>query len=379
MSADNSIYNNINLETLPILKNLTDKTILVTGVAGFIASHLTDALLAAGAKVIGVDNLVTGKEANLVEALKNPNFTFIKADVIADPATYLPAGFAGTQESSSAGGELNFQPSSQNKSLDGVLHFASPASPPRYQAHPKLTYRVNSVATDLLLSYLQKYYPQARLLFASTSESYGDPVVHPQPETYWGNVNPNGPRSCYDESKRLGETICGVHARDFKMDVRIIRIFNTYGNRMDPKDGRVIPNFVTQILNDQPITIYGDGSQTRSYCFVDDLVRGILTFFALDKGVNGQELAGETINLGNPQEYTVLETAKTIYQLIKAEQNLSETEIAAEFDKMITFKDLPKDDPTRRQPDISKAKEFLDWQPSIDFEAGLKPTIEYFK
>ncbi len=362
-----SKLNSINLQTFPVLKNLTGKTILLTGAAGFIGSHLTDALLVAGAKVIGVDNLITGNKANLTEALKNPNFTFIEADVIADPASYLPADFAGPQ---------NKNPKAN---LDGVLHFASPASPPRYQANPKLTYRVNSTATDLLLSYLQIYYPQARFLFASTSEAYGDPASHPQKETYWGNVNPNGIRSCYDESKRLGETICGVHARDFKMDVRIIRIFNTYGTRMDAGDGRVIPNFVNQILQNQPVTIYGEGSQTRSYCYVTDLVRGILTFFALDKGVNGQTLAGETINLGNPQEYTVLETAKVIFKLIHADENLSESAWQEKFKQIIVFKDLPKDDPTRRQPDISKAQEFLAWQPTISFEEGLKPTIEYFQ
>ena len=242
---------------------------------------------------------------------------------------------------------------------DVVLHFASPASPPRYQEHPTETYLVNSYATHLLLSFLKKVNPQARFLFAGTSEAYGDPAVHPQPETYWGNVNPNGIRSCYDEAKRMGETVCGVFHRDMGMDTRIVRIFNTYGPRMNPADGRVIPNFVMQALRGEAVTIYGDGTQTRSYCFVDDLVSGILTFLV------HPDLAGETLNIGNPEEFTILETAREIEKIVG--------------EVIHTFESLPGDDPMRRQPDISKAKRLLGWEPKVTFGEGLQQTIEYFR
>ncbi|PIR61455.1 MAG: NAD-dependent dehydratase, partial [Candidatus Pacebacteria bacterium CG10_big_fil_rev_8_21_14_0_10_44_11] len=215
-----------------------NKTVVVTGGAGFVGSHLCQALLAEGAKVVAVDNLITGSQQNLVEFASNEKFLFIKADVIKPPLSYLPADLK----------------------IDLILHFASPASPPRYQEHPVETYLVNSLATHNLLQYLKESNPQARFLFASTSEVYGDPQEHPQKETYWGNVNPNGPRSCYDEGKRLGETICGVHQRDFKMDVRIVRIFNTYGPRMDIDDGRVIPSFIKESLMGGPLSMFGDGS-----------------------------------------------------------------------------------------------------------------------
>ncbi|MGD9129831.1 MAG: GDP-mannose 4,6-dehydratase [Candidatus Woesebacteria bacterium] len=315
-----------------------DKNVLVTGAAGFIGYHLCTNLLELEATVTGVDNFITGR--NLIKSNHDKNFQFIEADVNTPLKNYLPS----------------------KSRFDLILHFASPASPPRYQAHPRETYLVNSLATDMLLAYLKETNPQARFLFASTSEIYGDPKEHPQKESYWGNVNPNGPRSCYDESKRLGETICGVYDRDFEMDVRIVRIFNTFGPRMDPDDGRVIPNFIKQALNDQPLTIYGDGLQTRSYCYINDLVRGILSFATIEN------LKGETINLGNPKEMTVLETAKIILQQIRPQAK----------DNFV-FKDLPKDDPTRRRPDISKAKHLLNWEPEVDFEIGLVKTIEYFK
>jgi nucleoside-diphosphate-sugar epimerase len=321
------------------------KQALITGAAGFIGSHLSQALLSAGSTVTGVDNFLTGQREHLPALSQHPNFHFIEADVTTSPATYLP---------------VDYRP-------DFILHFASPASPPRYQAHPVETYLVNSYGTHVLLSYLKEVNPAGRFVFAGTSEAYGDPAVHPQTESYWGNVNPNGPRSCYDEAKRLGETICGVFARDFNMDTRIVRIFNTYGPQMDPADGRVIPNLLSQALAHQPITIYGDGSQTRSYCFVSDLVAGILAM------ASTENLKGETINLGNPQERTILETAQVIAQVLRSIPEY------ADFALQLEYKPLPKDDPTRRRPDITKAQQLLAWTPQIDFETGLKQTIPYFQ
>lgn len=321
-----------------------NKTILITGAAGFIGSHLTETLLNLGASVIGVDNFITGSENNVELILQSSpsaseKFTFIKADVNQPPESYLP----------------------ENTRLDAVFHMASPASPDRYQENPRETYLVNSWATHQLLDYLLATSPQARFLFASTSEIYGDPEVHPQPESYWGNVNPNGLRSCYDEAKRLGESICGVYERDFNLDVRIVRIFNTYGPRMDIDDGRVIPNFIKFALANKKLPIYGDGSQTRSYCYVDDLVDGLLRL------MSGDKLKGETINIGNPNELTVFETAKIIANICS--------------DKQLDFEylPLPKDDPTRRKPDITKAKKLLDWEPKISFEEGLQKTVDFFK
>lgn len=318
-----------------------DKKVLLTGAAGFLGSHLTERLLDLGAKVTGVDNYITGQEKNLesIPAKKKANFKFIEADVTQPPESYL-----------------------DEKTFDIILHFASPASPPRYQELPRETYLVNSIATDHLLNYLKKTNPKGRFLFAGTSEAYGDPKVHPQPETYWGNVNPNGPRSCYDESKRLGETICGVFHRSYDMDARIIRIFNTYGSKMDSEDGRVLTNFITQALAGDPLTIFGDGSQTRSYCYVSDLIEGILKFVATDG------LDGETINLGNPEEFTIMETAETVWKSIQGDKKLK-----------LDYRDLPIDDPTRRQPDISKAKKLLGWEPKVKFEDGLKEMVEYFR
>lgn len=319
---------------------LSNKRIVVTGAAGFLGSHLVDKLLEHGATVIGVDNYITGSARNLSHLQGNPAFTFIEADVSTPAEEYLPA-----------------------EQIDGILHFASPASPPRYQAHPVETYLVNSLGTHHLLQYLKKFHPSARFLFAGTSEAYGEPEVHPQPESYWGNVNPNGIRSCYDESKRLGETICGVHQRDFGMDTRIVRIFNTYGPRMDVTDGRIIPNFATQALAGKPITIYGDGNQTRSFCYVDDLVVGILRFFI------AENVVGETINLGNPEEFTALDAAKSIWKSIHNDGT----------EPVFAFEPEKKDDPTRRKPDISKATKLLGWQPAVSFADGLRPTIDYFR
>lgn len=322
------------------------RTVIVTGAAGFIGSHLVDNLINSEARVIAIDNLVTGNLENLSGYLDpsnqkslHPGFDFIFADVNQPHQQYL----------------------SEIVNADCIFHFASPASPPKYQEKPVETYLVNSWATHQLLDYLRHNNPNGRLIFASTSEAYGDPLEHPQRETYWGNVNPNGSRSCYDESKRLGETICGVHFRNFGVDTRIVRIFNTYGPRMDLHDGRVIPNLVLCGLSDQPMTIYGDGMQTRSYCYIDDLVEGILRAGAME------EARGETINLGNPEEFTILETASLISQVM------------SEHEPQLINEPLPKDDPGRRRPDISKAERLLGWEPKIDFMAGLKPTIEYFK
>lgn len=316
-----------------------NKTVVVTGAAGFLGSHLSESLLAAEAKVIGVDNLITGSQENIAHLKSNDNFTFIEADVISAPQTYL-----------------------SETTVDCILHFASPASPPRYQELPVETYLVNSLATHNLLQFLQENNPQARFVFASTSEVYGDPQEHPQKETYWGNVNPNGKRSCYDESKRLGETICGVHERKFGMDVRIVRIFNTYGPRMAINDGRVIPSFIKESIAGEKLNIFGDGSQTRSYCYVDDLVKGILLL------ASQESAKGQTVNIGNPDEYTVKETAENIWKVVNGDKKLE-----------MTFAALPDDDPSRRKPDISKAQKLLQWQPTVTFEEGLKKTVEYFK
>jgi nucleoside-diphosphate-sugar epimerase len=329
-------------------KYYKNKTVLLTGAAGFIGSHLTQALLEHGAKVIGVDNFITGDKQNLDAALSEvpeklrDNFTLIEADVNQPPENYLP----------------------DEVRIEAIFHFASPASPPIYQAYPRLTYLDNTWATHQLLDYLLVHNPLGRLLFASTSEVYGDPEEHPQTEDYWGNVNPNGPRSCYDESKRLGEAICGVHHRDLDLDTRIVRIFNTYGPRMDVDDGRVIPNFIKQALMGDKFTVYGDGQQTRSYCYVDDLVDGVLRLMAYD------EKKGMTMNLGNPDEYTVIETAQVIKETVDGE---------FDQDQDLVFRPLPKDDPTRRKPDISLARKELAWGPKVDFKQGLRKTVRYFK
>lgn len=324
----------------------TGRTVLLTGGAGFIGSNLTSKLLLLGANVVSVDNFISGRKVNIKEFANESgsprigNFTFIQADVSQLASNYLPEGIK----------------------IDLVLHFASPASPPKYQEHPVETYLVNSIGTHYLLDFIKNNNRDARFVFAGTSEAYGDPQVHPQVESYWGNVNPNGKRSCYDESKRLGETICGVFNRDFGIDSRILRIFNTFGPKMDPFDGRVIPNLILQALKNEPLTIYGDGSQTRSYCHVDDLIEFILRMASIE-GLNG-----ETINIGNPGEFTILQTAELIHKLVSPEAKIN-----------FEYKSMPADDPARRQPDISKAIKLLRYEPQVSFEEGLKPTIEYFK
>lgn len=318
------------------------RKVLLTGGAGFIGSHLLENLLQNEKleQVTVVDNLYTGQEQNIETFLKDKRLTFVKHDL-----TDLPW-------------LENFLKQHESDPFSLILHFASPASPPRYQAQPVMTYQVNAFTTHFLAQYASQF--GARLLFASTSEVYGDPAISPQPETYWGNVNPNGLRSCYDEAKRLGETICGVWHRQTGADIRLVRIFNTYGPRMDITDGRVIPSFFDSILRQEPITIYGTGEQTRSFCFVTDLVRGLLTYAAKDG------LDGETINLGNPDEYTMLQLVEQFEQLLG---HPLEREFSA----------LPSDDPLQRRPDNRKAQQLLDWQPQVSLQTGLQATYDYFQ
>ncbi len=310
------------------------KNVLVTGAAGFIGSFLCEELVKKGQRVIAVDNLITGSEENL-KGLKDENkIVWIKADVSRPVDEYL------------------------NESVEEIYHLASPASPRGYQDKPVETYMVNSFGTHYLAEAAHKM--GAKLLFASTSEVYGDPLEHPQKEEYWGNVNIRGIRSCYDVSKRFGEMVQTVWAREKGVDIRTVRIFNTYGPRMDPKDGRIFPNFITQALKGEPITVYGDGSQTRSFCFVSDLVAGMMAVMETD---NARD---EVYNLGNPQEETVLTTAKKIKAMTQSESK-------------IVFEPLPQDDPSRRRPDIGKIKSEIGWEPNVDLETGLRETINYFR
>ncbi|MEK7533182.1 MAG: UDP-glucuronic acid decarboxylase family protein [Patescibacteria group bacterium] len=307
-------------------------TVVVTGGAGFIGSHLVDALLARGHKVYALDNLITGNEENLAEAKKHPEFTFIKYDVINE----LPV----------------------LGQIDYIYHLASPASVPDYQKYPEETALVNTVGTRALLKVAKAH--GATFLFTSTSEVYGDPKEHPQKETYWGNVNPNGVRACYDESKRFGEMMTMLYMRTYGVDVRIARIFNTYGPRMRPTDGRVISNFVNQALKGEPITVYGDGKQTRSFCFISDMVEGLVSLME-------KELTkGEVVNIGNPEEYTMIDLAHKVKKMMGATSE-------------IVYTDLPLDDPMQRRPDISKAKKLLSWEPKVSVDQGLEKTIAYYK
>jgi nucleoside-diphosphate-sugar epimerase len=304
--------------------------LLVAGGAGFIGSHLCERLLDRGDAVICVDNLLTGNADNVAHLAGRSGFTFLRHDVT--------------------------QP--LDVEADAVFHLASPASPVAYQAFPEQTALVNAVGSQQLLGLARRL--GARYLFASTSEIYGDPLEHPQRETYWGNVNTLGPRACYDEGKRFGEALTSVYWSAYRLDARIVRIFNTYGPRSDPNDGRLVPNFVTQALRGQPLTVYGDGLQTRSLCYVDDLARGIeLAMFA-------PNTTRAVINLGNPDEHTVLEYAQIIRDLIGSEAD-------------IVFRPLPTDDPTRRRPDISRARELLGWEPRVPLREGLERTVAWFR
>jgi nucleoside-diphosphate-sugar epimerase len=306
--------------------------IVITGGAGFIGSHLCEALLNRGYQVLCVDNLITGSEKNLESFKGNSNFEFKNLDVTRDQIDCSGASY--------------------------IFHLASPASPVDYQKHPEETALANSLGTINLLKEAVK--AKARFLMASTSEVYGDPKEHPQKETYWGNVNSYGPRSCYDEGKRFAETMVYIYRQKYDLDTRIVRIFNTYGPRMQKDDGRVVSNFINQALEQKPLTIYGEGKQTRSFCFVSDLVEGLM------KLMFTEGLKGEVVNLGNPEEYTMLSLAEKIKAITGSSSE-------------IVFKDIPADDPKQRCPDISKAKTLLGWEPRIKVDEGLVKTIEYFR
>ncbi len=304
--------------------------VVVTGVAGFLGSHLADRLLADGHEVVGLDNLVTGHERNIQHLAGNRKFRFVFHDVT--EYIYLDGP------------------------VDAILHFASPASPIDYLQIPIQTLKVGALGTHKALGLARA--KKARFLLASTSEVYGDPLVHPQPESYWGNVNPVGPRGCYDEAKRFAEAIT-VAYRDFHgIDTRIVRIFNTYGPRMRPNDGRIVPSLIGQALKNEPLTVFGDGSQTRSFCYVSDLVDGIVRLL-------GSSIK-DPVNVGNPTEMTVLEFAETIRKL---------TGTAAP----VVRRPLPVDDPKQRRPDITKARTLLGWEPKVPLDEGLKATIAYFR
>jgi nucleoside-diphosphate-sugar epimerase len=314
------------------------KSYLIAGGAGFIGSHLSEALLARGDKIYCIDNLITGEEKNISHLLDNPNFVFTNFDII------------------------NGVPPVSGH-IDGIFHLASPASPntksPRsFIAYPIETLMVNSQGTKNLLDLATR--EKAVFLYASSSEVYGDPQVSPQGEDYFGNVNPNGPRSVYDEGKRYGEAICAAYARTLGLDARIVRIFNTYGDHMQKDDGRVVSNFVNQALAGDPITIYGDGNQTRSFCYISDMVDGLIAI------QDAKNLKGQVINLGNPEEHKISDLANIIKRL-------------TESDSKIVHEDLPQDDPKKRKPDITRAKQLLNFEPKVGLEEGLKKTIEYFK
>jgi len=306
------------------------KTSVVTGVAGFLGSHLTDLLLARGHKVIGIDNFITGTVDNIAHLGGNSDFKFIEQDVT--EFLFLDAP------------------------VDYVWHFASPASPFDYLNFPIQTLKVGSLGTHKALGLAKE--KKARFLLASTSEIYGDPLVHPQTENYWGNVNAIGPRGCYDEAKRFAEALTMAYHREHKVETRIARIFNTYGPRMRLNDGRVVPSFISQALKNKPVTVFGEGKQTRSFCYVSDLVQGIYRLM-----ISRYHLP---MNIGNPAELTVLEFAG---EIIRATRSRSK----------IVFKPLPQDDPKQRQPDIRRARKILRWEPKVPLDEGLTRTIRYFR
>lgn len=311
---------------------------LVTGGAGFIGSHLCDVLIDKGYEVFCIDNLITGSKNNIIHLLNNPRFHFILRDIIKPFSS-----------------NINHQLSTINY----LYHLASPASPPQYRKYSIETMLVNSLGTYNMLELAKK--GNSVFLLASTSEVYGNPLTHPQKENYYGNVNPTGMRACYDESKRFAEAITMEYVRKFKLQGRIVRIFNTYGPRMQPTDGRVVSNFVTQAIGGKPLTMYGDGNQTRSFCYISDMVSGLVAA-GEKKGING-----EVINLGNPQELTIKRIGEIILSLVGSSSQL------------VSSKKKEIDDPQMRKPDISKAKQLLGWQPSVSLDLGLKETIKYFK
>ncbi len=305
------------------------KRILVTGGAGFIGSHLVERLLEQGNEVICVDNFFTGSKRNIVHLLDNPYFEVIRHDIVFP--LYVE--------------------------VDEIYNFASPASPVHYQYNPIKTVKTNVIGTINMLGLAKRV--KAKILQASTSEVYGDPTVHPQPETYWGNVNPIGPRACYDEGKRAAETLFMDYHRANNVKIKIIRIFNTYGPRMHPNDGRVVSNFIVQALKNEPITIYGDGTQTRSFQYIDDLIEGTLRM------MNSPDDFIGPVNIGNPEEYRIIDLANKIIELTGSRSKLK-------------FLPLPQDDPKQRRPDITLAKQKLGWEPKVPLDQGLKKTIEYF-
>jgi dTDP-glucose 4,6-dehydratase len=305
--------------------------ILITGGSGFLASHLTDLLLSQGHEVMGVDNFITGRKENIAHLKGHDRYTFTERDVI--------------------------EPFTVDGPIDRIFHLASPASPIGYVKHQVATLKVNSQGTWNMLELAEK--KKARFLMASTSECYGDPAVHPQPETYWGNVNPIGMRSMYDEAKRFSEACTMAYMRERKVDTRIIRIFNTYGPRMDPVDGRVVITFIRQALHNEPLTVFGDGKQTRSLCYVSDLVDGINRVMECD--------FFEPINLGNPHELTIYDIAKEVLALIP------------ESTSKIIHQPMPPDDPKIRKPDISRAKQILGWEPKVSRSEGLKKMIDFYR
>jgi UDP-glucuronate decarboxylase len=306
------------------------KRILVTGGAGFLGSHLTDRLIKDGHDVLCLDNFFTGSKQNITHLIGHPYFELIRHDVTFP--LYVE--------------------------IDQIYNLACPASPVHYQYDPVQTTKTSVHGAINMLGLAKRN--EARIFQASTSEVYGDPEQHPQQESYWGKVNPIGPRSCYDEGKRCAETLFFDYHRQHDLDIKVVRIFNTYGPRMHPNDGRVVSNFIVQALQDQDITIFGDGSQTRSFCYVDDLIEGFTRMMNTEKGVTGP------INLGNPGEFTMLELAEKVIKLTDSKSKLA-------------FQALPTDDPKQRQPDITLAKQHLDWKPKVNLEDGLKETIAYFR
>jgi len=307
------------------------KTVLITGAAGFVGSHLVDKAIKEGFRVIGIDNFITGTEENIKHLSNEPKFIFIEHDII--------------------------KPIALKDKVDYVFHFASPASPKDYYALPIETMRVGSEGTYNMLNLAKE--KGSAFMLASTSEVYGDPEVHPQPETYWGRVNPIGPRSVYDEAKRYAEAMTMAYNRLYGLNTRIVRIFNTYGPRMRLNDGRVLPNFITQALKGEPLTVYGDGSQTRSFCYVDDLIEGVWRLMMRVK-------YHEPVNIGNPEEVKIIDFAREIIEITGSNSS-------------IVFEPLPQDDPKRRRPDITKAKQLLDWEPKVPRKEGLRKTLQYFK
>jgi len=308
---------------------MSSKRAVVTGGAGFLGSHLCDALLAEGWSVVVVDNLLTGRRSNLAHLSHEPRFEFVEKDIC--------------------------EPFDVGK-VDYVFHFASPASPVDYSLHGIATLKVGSLGTFHALDVARKY--GAKFLVSSTSECYGDPMEHPQKETYWGNVNSIGPRSVYDEAKRFTESVTMAYRRYYKVDTRIVRIFNTYGPRMQLNDGRAVPNFMKQALRGDPLTVYGNGNQTRSFCYVSDEIDGFVRLSKSDEHL--------PVNIGNPNEFTILECAQVVLKVTRSKSS-------------IRYEPLPQDDPKQRCPDITKARKLLQWEPKIDLETGLRKSLDYFK